>query len=95
MTIVFEQETGLYVVDDVEGVVADGKTVVVDFVTFTGNKTDGSHLILTDVDDNVFVDIWGPKNHTIVLPFPKPKKLNGLKVATIDTGKVVIYLAQP
>lgn len=90
----FEQEHGLYIVDIAETVVADGKTVMLDLVTFSSNKTGGGHLILTDIDGNVVVDIWGAKNNTKVLPFPKPRKMNGLKVAKIDTGEACIYLAQ-
>lgn len=95
MSYSFEKEHGLYILDVPETVVADGKTLMVSSVAFSGNKTGGAHLVLTDIDGNVFADIWGPKNHTIVLPFPKPIKVNGLIVATIDTGKACLYLAQP
>lgn len=91
----FEKEHGLYILDTPETVVADGKTLMISSIAFSSTKTGGGHLILTDIDGNVFADFWGQKNHVAVLPFPKPIKVNGLIVATIDTGKACLYLAQP
>jgi len=94
MSYSFEQETGLYILDEIETVAADGKTLVVDMVIFIPVTLDGDDLILKDIDDNVFVEMKGAKNKPNIYPFPKPRKLNGLKVTAIDSGKAYVYLAQ-
>jgi len=89
----FSSVTGLYTLDSVETVVADGKTLMVDMVVFVPVTADGDDLKLTDINDNVFVEIKGLTNKPNVIPFPKPRKLNGLKVAAITSGKAYVYLS--
>lgn len=92
---VFEEETGLYILDTtLETVVADGKTVMVDMVVLIPITADGDSLTLTDADDNIFVEMKGLKNKPNIFPFPKPRKLNGLKVTVMTSGKAYVYLAQ-
>lgn len=83
--------------DDVrieEFVVDDGKTLMVSSVIFIPTNADGDRLILTDYNGNKFVDIKGLVNEPNRIPFRKPRKLNGLKISTIDSGKAYVYLAQ-
>jgi len=94
MPYAFEKETGLYLLDDVEPVVGDGKTLMVDLVVFVPVTADGDNLQLTDADDNVFVETKGLKNKPNPIAFSPPRKLNGLKVAVISSGKAYLYVAQ-
>lgn len=94
MAYSFEQETGLYILDAVEEVAADGKTLMVSMVDFVPVTADGDDLKLTDINDNIFVETKGLKNKPNLISFSRPRKLNGLKVAVIDSGKAYLYLAQ-
>ncbi|GAH00670.1 unnamed protein product [marine sediment metagenome] len=89
----FEQETALYVITGTETIQATDTTLMVDMVTWVGN-TISHDLKLTDGADNVFIETKCAAATPVVLPFPKPRKLKGLKVATIDSGTCIVYLAQ-
>ena len=87
-------ETMIHVVDSTGILAASGKTVVVDALTFY-SATAGHQLTLTDGADKPFADMTlSANNQTLVIRFPKPRRLSGLKVSVISGGVAYIYLAQ-
>lgn len=94
MSSAYHKETGTWVLDETGTPVAAGKTVMVDLITYYGT-TAGHQLVLTDGADKPFVDVKiSADTKTVIIPLPKPRKLNGLKVATISSGVAYVYLAQ-
>ena len=81
-------------IDTAATLVTTGKTVMVDAVVWFSDGA-GDDLKLTDINDLVFVETKVPANGVFILPFPKPRELNGLKCATIDGGVCIVYLARP
>ena len=90
---VYSSALGIHVIDSTGSVITSESTVMIDLVTWVGNTV--SHdLKLEDDQGNVFVETKGAVATPVVLPFPKPRKLKGLKVATIDSGKCLVYVAK-
>lgn len=94
MGYAFEKETGLYILDSIEAVVGTGKTLMVDLVVFVPVTADGDDLQLTDAAGNIFVETKGLANKPNPIRFSPPRKLNGLTVGVIDSGKAYLYVAQ-
>lgn len=92
-TTIYFDEISLYEVIPDE-VVGDGKTLMVNSVVFVPTDANGDRLLLTDYDGNKFIDMKGLANRPNPIFFKKPRKLNGLKVAIIDSGKAFVYRAQ-
>ena len=93
MTNAYSSALCIHVIDSTETIITSESTVMVDLVEWYGT-TGGDDLKLEDDQSNVFVELKGAANTPVVLPFPEPRKLKGLKVVTIDSGLCVIYLAQ-
>ena len=90
MSNAYSSALGIHVIDETATIITSESTVIIDLVTWVGNTT--SHdFKLKDDQGNVFVETKGAAGTPVVFPFPKPRKLKGLKVDTIDSGKCLIY----
>lgn len=93
MSNAYSEALCIHVIDSTGDICTSETTIMVALVEWYGT-TGGSDLKLEDDQSNVFVELKGAANTPVVLPFPEPRKLKGLKVVTIDSGLCVIYLAQ-
>lgn len=93
MTNAYSSALCEHVIDSTGTVWTSATTLMVDLVVWHG--TVASHdLKLEDDQGNVFVELKGAAYTPVVIPFPEPRKLRGLKVVTIDSGLCLVYLAQ-
>ncbi len=85
--------TGTIYIDTAGTLKANTVTLSIDCIVWYGG-TGGDDLVLTDANDVPFLSIKGAANTPVVIPYPHPRKLTGLKCVTIDSGVCEVYLRQ-
>ena len=94
MSNTYYSVTGTHVIDSASVVVTSETTLMIDLITWYPATQTADDLALEDDKDNVFLKTKALKLTPIVIPYNPPLKIQGLKVATIDSGVLCIRRAK-
>lgn len=82
--------TGTHVIDSASVVVTSETTLSIDLLIWYPTTQTLDDISLEDDQDNVWLETKGLKLTPLVIPYNPPLKIRGLKVATIDSGVLIL-----